>query len=261
MSKLIKIIKVKILGFIYSYLLLFLFRNIKSYKVLFGELKGYTLYSSVVFNQIFGGYEKNVENFLKKELNKNAVVIDIGAYNGYTGFLCDKILQSKGSLNHMVFLVEANKSLFDNILKAKKINKAKNTLPLNLFITAEPTLKPSFYVDGSEMVQIDKSIFSLENNQSTNYVDIEELINMVKTQYNRTPNTLIMDIEGFEYEIIKNKLEILIRYFKIIIIEYHSEKIFNLIMQGFKNLDCFYEHRTINNTIYNGHFFIRNQTN
>ena len=57
MSKLIKIIKVKILGFIYSYLLLFLFRNIKSYKVLFGELKGYTLYSSVVFNQIFGGYE------------------------------------------------------------------------------------------------------------------------------------------------------------------------------------------------------------
>lgn len=255
MLKLIKKIKSQFISIIYELILIKLFKNKSSFTVLKGKLKGTKIFSPIVFNQMFGNYEKNVELFLEKELNQNSGVIDIGAYNGYTGFLCQKIIEKLGSGKHKVFLIEANRDLYLNIIKAIEFNKIDNVIPLNYFINDDNSKNQSIYIDKSNMIQ--KNAEGIEKEAEVQYLNFENLITKIRDEFHSFPNVLILDIEGFEYDLIRSKIEIMKNTFNIMIIEYHSKKIFDLIHDNFTEFEYSYYHRINNDKIFNGHFFLK----
>ena len=192
MYKLMKIIQSKIIAFIHKQILIKIFKNISSFIILKGDLKGLRIYSPVVFNQMFGQYEKNVELFLKKELKHDSCILDIGAYNGYTGFLSQKIIEKLGS-KQKVFMIEANREVYLNILKAIEFNKINDVIALNYFINSNNFNKNKVYIDESKMIQ--KKVNDNIGDVKVQYLSFDNLIYKLRDEYNAYPNVLILDID------------------------------------------------------------------
>jgi len=151
--------------------------------------------------------EYEIEKF---KINKNDIIIDVGAHIGLFS-----LLASKSCFAGKIFSYEPINENFEMLMQNIKSNKLKNIVPFNLAVSKN-TSNVKLFLDKDESAH---SIFQ----KNTSYVTVES-ISLQKIFDDNDINfckILKLDCEGAEYEIIDSLPD---KYFKKIqnmIIEYH----------------------------------------
>ena len=157
----------------------------------------------------YDDYEKHERALIKKHIDSEDVVLELGGSIGVVSCTINKLIKSK--INHIV--LEPNPNLIYFLEKNKKINECDFKIEQFIlgngkdyeFNVSKEFLSSSIYssIDSTEKIHI-KSI------------KLEDLENKYKTRF----NTLIMDIEGQESEVL-SKIDL--SKFKKIIFELHED--------------------------------------
>lgn len=140
---------------------------------------------------VFNSYEKEEARHLSKYLDPNSKVLELGACLGYVSCLTNKIL--KDNTKHVV--VEANPNLIPSIIQ----NRQENTCGFhieNVIISKAPV--NNFYVH--DLIVGGSSKRKTGNKITIKGTGFGELVN----KYGFDFDTLIMDIEGGELDLLRN---------------------------------------------------------
>ncbi|MBU79555.1 MAG: hypothetical protein CMD29_05480 [Flavobacteriales bacterium] len=154
----------------------------------------------------FNVYENNERRLVKTYLDSNSSVLELGGCVGVVSNVINNILENKS--NHVV--LEANSNLVPFLAYNRKINKAQYQI-LNVILSKKK--ESAFYISknilsssGSFNKHLEKKVVKCMN------------FDQIQSKYSITFDTIIMDIEGGEYEVLKvinyNKL-------KLLIVEFH----------------------------------------
>ena len=152
-------------------------------------------------------YEKEERKYLKKYLDPESKVLELGACLGVVSCLTNRLLKDPN--NHVV--LEANPNLIKWIEKNKLLNNSKFNIENSIISNKE---KNDFYI--SDIIVISSKKLITNNKVEINGITIPQLEN----KYGITFNTLIMDIEGGELDFLQeNRLSI--NKFNTIFMEIH----------------------------------------
>jgi FkbM family methyltransferase len=144
-------------------------------------------------------------------LKEGDVALDIGANIGYYVLIESQIVGKKGH----VYAVEPVLSTFKQMQKNVRLNNSKNISTFQLAFGAERNEKSAIYVSGkSNLSSMSRDAVggTLEYAQE---VVMETVDNFLKDK--ASPNIVRMDVEGFEYEIIRGMHETLKENVKILV--------------------------------------------
>ena len=144
-------------------------------------------------------------------LKEGDVALDIGANIGYYVLVESQLVGEKGH----VYAVEPVLSTFKQMEKNVRLNNSKNVSTFQLAFGAEIKEKSQIYVSGkSNLSSMSRDAVggTLEYTQE---VVLETVDNFLKDK--SPPNLVRMDVEGFEYEIIKGMAETLKGNVKILV--------------------------------------------
>lgn len=155
-------------------------------------------------------YEKNEFKLISEYLNPNSSVLELGGGIGYISNVINKILKNKN--NHIV--LEGNELLINYLEVNKKLNNSYfqivngilSNKELNTFFVSETFVSSGLHnkSDNSKMTSVKG--FNLQ---------------VIHENFKINFDTLIMDIEGAEYEILlENKI---LKSFKNIFFELHPK--------------------------------------
>jgi tRNA G37 N-methylase Trm5 len=134
-------------------------------------------------------------------IKKGDTVLDIGASTGDFCFLAAKKTGPKGK----VIAIEPNPNDFETLLNNIEKNRIHNIIPINIGVSNKK---------GQETITFggNKFIFNTDTlNNILNAINVES-IDFIK-----------MDIEGYEYEVIKNSI-VFIEKARVIALEFHNTK-------------------------------------
>lgn len=151
--------------------------------------------------------EYEIEKF---HINKNDIIIDIGAHIGLFS-----LLVSKSCLDGKIFSFEPIQENFNLLVDNLKSNKLNNVFPFNLAV-AKNTSDVKLFLDNDDSAH---SIFR----KDTNFVSVKS-ISLQKIFDDNDINfckILKLDCEGAEYEIIDSLPDKYFEKIQNIIIEYH----------------------------------------
>jgi len=134
-------------------------------------------------------YEVNEKELIEKYLNKNDIVLELGGCMGVVSLLINNILNKKEG--HIVIEIDSNK--FEYLQLNRKLNNGKFKI-LNGALSNNSNLyyKESHNFWGGKMVEHKTS----KPIKTYNLSDLEH-------KFNLKFNTLVMDIEGGEVEVIE----------------------------------------------------------
>lgn len=161
--------------------------------------------NDIIFRNI---YLKNLT------LEKDSVIVDIGAHIGIFSILCAKIAS-----NGKIFSFEPEKENFSYLLKNIKLNNLKNVYPFrlaignkngyrNLYVCKEDNLgKHSFYFD-----------FYASKKEKVRCIDIKNMLKLIGEKI----DLLKIDCEGCEYEIFSNLNSEFFYKIRNIVVEIHK---------------------------------------
>tara|TARA_B100001079_G_scaffold223071_1_gene199478 strand:- start:59 stop:829 length:771 start_codon:yes stop_codon:yes gene_type:complete len=151
--------------------------------------------------------EYEIEKF---KINKNDIIIDVGAHIGLFS-----LLASKSCFAGKIFSYEPINENFEMLMQNIKSNKLKNIFPFNLAVSKN-TSNVKLFLDKDESAH---SIFQ----KNTSYVTVES-ISLQKIFDDNDINfckILKLDCEGAEYEIIDSLPDKYFEKIQNMIIEYH----------------------------------------
>lgn len=155
----------------------------------------------------FKYYELNERNLVKKYIEKNDKVLELGGSIGVVSCYCNRILDHK---QHVV--LEPNPQVIPYLKGNKELNSCKFAIEQKVISQSEDEIQFNQYDNYLSSSLIDKKLSGTKITVQT--TSIESL----KEKYSTIFDTLIMDIEGGEYDfIIQNNLD----DFKKLIIEFH----------------------------------------
>lgn len=141
---------------------------------------------------VLGTYEKEEATYLSQFLRPNDTVLELGSCLGYVSCLTNDLLADKSK--HVV--LEANPRLIPSIEKNKEANKAGFHIEQKIISN---TKKNTFYIHdlivGGSLKR--KTAYEVE----VEGVTVAELEKKYKLRF----NTLVMDIEGGELELLRNQ--------------------------------------------------------
>ncbi|MCX6757180.1 MAG: FkbM family methyltransferase [Candidatus Nomurabacteria bacterium] len=164
----------------------------------------------------FGFWEKELGSIFKKYLHKGDIFLDIGANIGYHSLFVASILNGTGK----VYSFEPIRRLANQLNESVILNKFQNIEVCN-FGLAE-------YDEDSRVIYIrDENIggSSLLRYKDLELVKVKEVekISVKKLDsflLNTEVDMIKIDVEGFEYEVLKGAIDILKKYHPIIIMEF-----------------------------------------
>jgi FkbM family methyltransferase len=186
--------------------------------------------------------EPYATRLLREYLKKGDVILEVGANIGYYVLVESKSIGKKG----LIYAIEPGKENFEFLKRNIQINNVRNTLPFNIALGDKNELKELYvYSEGN---------FNTFLNKKRNLKLIrKDKIKIIRgddfLKGKRKPTVIRMDVEGYEYEIIKG-LQKTISSSKnmLIFMELHfgvlSKNKVNFILNflkknGFKILDVF----------------------
>jgi len=177
-------------------------------------------------------------------LNRNSIVIDIGAHIGTYSIRFCKIA-------HKVIAIEP---LYDNYLMLiynAKLNNCKNLYPINMGIWSEERVKYIFYkLERTDSATLIDNLIDNQSNYYKHMVKVITLDKLVNSLGLPKIDFLKIDAEGSEYEILKgantvldNTKSVLIETFennKYKCLDYLKNKGFKIIDLGIRHKDARY---------------------
>jgi FkbM family methyltransferase len=161
-----------------------------------------------------GQWESEEVTILTKYLHENDKVIELGACVGFLGVVVNDKIKNKES--HM--LIEANPEMIPVIEENKKLNGSKFKIEHCIIGNPEDgerDFRISNFILGSSVFNKGGKIVK---------VPVKDI-----SEYSNDYNFLIVDIEGGEYELIKNNINEIMKFDKLLI-EFHP-------FYGFSNHD------------------------
>lgn len=152
-----------------------------------------------------GAWESEEIQMLKKYLDKDDAILELGACIGFLGVYANRILSNP--TRHTV--IEANPELIEVILKNINLNNSKFNV-LNCIIGNPNEIEQDFII--SDFI-LGSSVYGTQGKKVK--VPIKSL-----EDFTNKHNFIIIDIEGGEYKLINDNLQHLSKFNKIII-EFH----------------------------------------
>ena len=188
-------------------------------------------------------YKKIYTQFYDFIPDKNDVVIDVGSQYGDYSILCEKIYNVKE-----IYSFEALKENYKEAIKNCKLNNCKNIVIHNIALG-----------DGNLVLGYVKS------NMLTILTDIKdknfkEITTFKLDDFKLKPTLLKIDVEGYEYEVLKGSEQTIKEYHPKIIIELHNIILEKICLKFLKNLGYTVKHISDVRLGYNeqkvGNFFL-----
>jgi FkbM family methyltransferase len=210
----LKILPYKLVGFFLNIKM----RNIKMEKFLIKFPKTSNKNTGKYF---FNVYENNERSLIKKYLNSNSKVLELGGCVGVVSNVINDILNNKS--NHIV--LEANLDLIPFLLYNKEINKAQFQI-LNVVLSQKK--ESAFYIS-ENILSSSNSYDPFSDKKIVKCLSFEQ----IQSKYSISFDTLIMDIEGAEYDVL---MEINYDKLKLIIVEFHPNIIGNIKILELKKI-------------------------
>lgn len=180
-------------------------------------------------DQIYNEIKDDVYNIQNVNFRDGDIVLDLGANIGiFSIALAKKYPKIK------IFAFEPLEKNYNNLLRGIKANNIDNIIPINCAITSNSRkvlAVSSINLSGGAMVLEKESINEINtNNFIINSVNSISLVEIFEKFDIKRIKLLKMDIEGFEYEVIKNSWEVLNK------IEYFSGEFHFIGGEGLKHL-------------------------
>ena len=165
-------------------------------------------------NIVQGWYENVEREFVREYIPSDSSVVELGGGIGYISTYISRQLDSPST--HIV--VEANERLIPSIENMADIN-GESFIILNR--AYHPSKNPiDLYCDTGEFVNSNVIGDGTVQESSIETVTVEELI----SEYEIAQFSLVADIEGAEYELIDQEIDLLHRHCSTMIIEFHGEQ-------------------------------------
>jgi FkbM family methyltransferase len=167
--------------------------------------------------------EPGMDTILSSNISVGQVFFDIGAYKGYYSLIASGLLRNGG----MVVSIEPNPASF-SILEANiSRNSINNIIAKNIAI-GDTIGKSSFRLNGAS------SRFGENGDISIDVCTLDYVVEQTKL----IPSMIKIDVEGYEYEVIKGGYNTINKYKPILLIEIHISAnfaLFNLLVSiGYK---------------------------
>jgi FkbM family methyltransferase len=168
-------------------------------------------------DMLWNDYGERVD-FLPKE---NDLVVDVGAYIGDWSVIVGKYYKAK------VIAIEPSLMPFKLLLKNIQLNGLNNQIvAVNCALFSEDKEIPMGFINSSDYA------FYGKQDQSTSKISAKTLDTLLLKELNVSKIDLIkIDTEGAEYEILKGAMETISRLKPKIIVEVHSDKLRNDVIE------------------------------
>lgn len=140
----------------------------------------------------FGAYELEELMFLKKYINKDSVVIDIGANSGHHSIFFSKFASK-------VYSFEPYKKVFDLMIERIKYNNIKNIECFNVGLGKEDSLKDFFPAIGPNQGM--GSFLSEDSLNSIGKLEVKDASKFILNKTNKV-DVIKIDVEGMESQVV-----------------------------------------------------------
>jgi len=172
----------------------------------------------------WGGFEKKELEILQSLLTPKSVMIDAGANIGLHSIICSKIVGTAGK----VYSFEPSKANFDLLLKNIELNHIKSIIPINKGL-GDKIGETLILSQNFETGDAEKYILKAENKgtntdnffnkiQLTESISLETLDNFQLINNLKKVDFLKIDVEGYEYYVLKGAENLLKNNPQIIIL-------------------------------------------
>ncbi len=169
--------------------------------------------SNLVDHCVYFSDDQKALNAFLKHLKSTDVVIDIGANIGYTTLLFSKVC-GEGE----VISIEPSKELFETIENHIKLNNLNNITPLNVAV-GEKEKKAKLYSVSENNSGMNRIFENDTISFNSEIITIKTLDELVLEQNITTVNAIKIDVEGYEYKVLKGAYNTLKAKHPILFIE------------------------------------------
>lgn len=192
------------------------------------QFKNYPI-NYFISERIRGVREPETTVIIKSLIHPGNKVLELGGCFGYFTFIMASCVGEHGE----VVSIEGTPSYFEILKKNIKLNQSKNIKAFNYFITSKKG-NISFDLDHKDPY---KAIKDLNENKNQNDADSIKVQSINISEFLKStsfkPDSIFMDIEGFEVDVIESLSEDYFKFHKPnIVFSEHSD-----YYQGEKNLD------------------------
>jgi FkbM family methyltransferase len=185
-------------------------------KILSGDLKGYKFIAVSTNDYLLGTYESNTLNSIKKDINSDSVIYDIGANFGYYSM----IFAQQTKQNVIAFEpIPDNIKIFKNHLD---INEVKNVTVLPFAIAdcdKEVEFSNEFNNQGNTYVEDSPLYQKITNKIKINCRSVDSI---VSEKLAPPPTFMKIDVEGAEYDALLGSVETIKKYKPTILLATHE---------------------------------------
>lgn len=179
--------------------------------------------SGIIFNS--GYYHYNLTCFLQKNVKHGWVCVDGGASIGWFSCLLGNLVGNDGK----VLSFECNPYIYDNIKRNIGLNLLNNVDVFPIALGSEK--KPSRFVcyphsGHGHFLHDDKLLLYRPNKNKiidTVTVDVDTLDNFYHNNFFDRLDLIKLDVEGFEFDVLKGAKKVLKRFHPIIIYEFNNQ--------------------------------------
>lgn len=195
-------------------------------KTNFAEVQGHKMFldsKDSLYLSIHGIHEPFVTEFVKKEVKKGNVVLDIGANIGYYTLIFAKMVGEDGK----VFAFEPDPTNFSLLKKNVEINDYKNVVLVQKAVSNK-TGKGKLYISEDNLGA--HTIYNSNDNRQWIEIEVIRLDDYFKN-YNGKIDFIKIDIEGAEYEAIQGMRNLLKRNNVTIVTEFNTFALKRSIIQ------------------------------
>jgi FkbM family methyltransferase len=185
--------------------------------------------NTIIDNKVF---DEKIFNTLKKYIEPNTIVLDIGSNFGQMS-----ILWSKHMTNVEVYSFEASKYIFNILKKNVELNQA-NVKLFNSFVGNQNS--DEFYIEKSRITSEAYNTYGSNQIKEAKNEENSERINALKIddiKFNKNISAMKIDVQGYDLEVLKGAKETIKKYKMPIIFEYEKdfEKDLNYKFKDFLN--------------------------
>jgi FkbM family methyltransferase len=160
----------------------------------------------------FSAEQKALDHFIHY-LKASDTIIDVGANIGYTTLLFSKAV-SKGK----VLSIEPSKELFNTVKEQLDLNQINNTTCLNIGL-GEKELMAQLYKVSENNSGMNRVFEHSETTFESESIHIKTLDNVVKEQKIGIVNAIKIDVEGYEFKILKGAYDTIKTHKPVLLIE------------------------------------------
>ena len=163
---------------------------------------------------LFSTYELPTTRFITRFLQKDSIVVDIGANIGYVTMFCAKILENSGA----VYAFEPQAENYKLLQQHIELNNFQNIVPQKFAVTSTPTTLRLYLATDNHGAH--STIFNADV-MTENYEEVQGLTldSFVEEKRFSKLDLVKIDVEGAEFEVLQGMQNVMRSFRPVIIVE------------------------------------------